>query len=109
MIVLPDTCALLCHADNIESNVETAAVRVESGNKQLEKAVAIKVECKASFILSHSCTHSFSLSRTHPSCLQRCSRKLTCIIVSILIGIVIAIIVVIVIVLAATGKLSKGN
>ena len=29
--------------DNIESNVETAAVSVESGNKQLEKALRHKV------------------------------------------------------------------
>ena len=29
--------------DNIESNVETAAVRVESGNEQLESAVRAKV------------------------------------------------------------------
>lgn len=67
--------------DSIESNVETAAVRVESGNKQLERAVVYK----------------------------RCSRKLTCIIVSILIGVVIAIIVAIVIVLAATGKLTSHS
>ena len=32
----------LC-TDNIESNVEVAAVRVESGNRQLESAVRHKV------------------------------------------------------------------
>lgn len=30
-------------ADNIESNVETTAVRVEAGNRQLESAVRAKV------------------------------------------------------------------
>ena len=34
----------LCRSDSIESNVETAAVRVESGNKQLERAVVYKVK-----------------------------------------------------------------
>ena len=37
-------CVLVCvPADNIETQVETAAVRVEGGNKQLEKAVRHKV------------------------------------------------------------------
>lgn len=65
--------------DSIESNVETAATRVETGNKQLERAVVYK----------------------------RCSRKLTCAIVSILIGVLIAIIVIILIALAVTGNLGS--
>ena len=37
-------CVLVCvPADNIETQVETASVRVEGGNKQLEKAVRHKV------------------------------------------------------------------
>lgn len=52
--------------DNIESNVETAAVRVESGNRQLESAVRHK----------------------------RCSRKLICVITGVIIGVVIAIIII---------------
>ena len=35
-------CVCTC-ADNIESNVETTAIRVEAGNQQLEKAVRVKV------------------------------------------------------------------
>lgn len=55
--------------DNIESNVEVAAVRVESGNRQLESAVRHK----------------------------RCSRKLICVITGVIIGVVIALIIVAVI------------
>ena len=33
----------ICCADNIETQVETAAVRVEKGNKQLQKALKHKV------------------------------------------------------------------
>jgi hypothetical protein len=33
-------------ADNIESSVETAAVRVEEGNKQLETTVRLKASAR---------------------------------------------------------------
>ena len=42
-------------ADNIETHVETAAVRVESGNKQLEKAVRHKVGDSYTCILMCMC------------------------------------------------------
>ena len=42
-------------ADNIETHVETAAVRVESGNKQLEKAVRHKVGDSYTCILMYMC------------------------------------------------------
>ena len=45
--VLP--VVLLYFSDSIESNVETAAVRVESGNKQLERAVVYKVSYSATY------------------------------------------------------------
>lgn len=67
--------------DNIESNVETAAVRVESGNEQLESAVRHK----------------------------RCSRKLTCVIAAIIIGVVIVIIIVLVVLTCVVGNLCKSN
>lgn len=38
------------YVDNIESNVETAAVRVDKGNRQLETAVRHKVR---------TCTHMY--------------------------------------------------
>lgn len=65
--------------DNIETHVETAAVRVESGNKQLEKAARHK----------------------------KCSRKLTCMIACILIGVLVAIVVAILIILAIFTNVFK--
>ncbi|CAI8047927.1 Syntaxin-7 [Geodia barretti] len=68
--------------DNIETQVETAAVRVESGNKQLEKAVRHK----------------------------KCSRKLTCCIVCLLLGILTAIVIIVVVLLAIfTDAFKKSN
>lgn len=68
--------------DNIETHVETAAVRVESGNKQLEKAVRHK----------------------------KCSRKLTCCIVCILLSVLVTIIIIVFILLAVfTDVFKKSN
>ena len=41
--IVTTTLRAIIHIDNIETQVETAAVRVEGGNKQLEKAVRHKV------------------------------------------------------------------
>lgn len=67
--------------DNIESNVETAVVRVEAGNEQLESAVRHK----------------------------RCSRKLTCIIAAIIIGVVVVLIIVVVVLACAVGRVCSSN
>lgn len=53
MIVHLACCCALYHSDSIESNVETAAVRVESGNKQLERAVVYKVKLLFSMYSSY--------------------------------------------------------
>jgi type I site-specific restriction endonuclease len=65
--------------DNIETQVETAAVRVESGNTQLAKAVRHK----------------------------KCSRKLTCCIACILLGILAAVIIAVFVLLAIFTDLFK--
>ena len=79
--------------DEIEANVETATVRVES-----EKAVRHKVHVQSiphvntcAYTL-HTCVYSF-----FP---QKCSRKLTVCIVCILMGVLLAIIIVVIILLA---------
>lgn len=99
--------------DSIESNVETAAVRVETGNKQLERAVVYKVNINIIYHATHGFVkgeYNFDLHmHTLLSLMQRCSRKLTCVIVSILIGVLIAIIVIILIALAVTGNLGKRS
>ena len=93
--------------DNIEANVETAAVRVESGNKQLEKAVRHKVHVQSiphvntcAYTL-HTCVYSFFS--------QKCSRKLTVCIVCILMGVLLAIIIVVIILLAVFTDVFKSK
>ena len=51
--ILFTVCNVNCSTDSIESNVETAAGRVESGNQQLQRAVDYKV-CICHLSLLHT-------------------------------------------------------
>ena len=85
-------------SDNLEANVERASSGVVHGNEQLGRAVTYKV--RQSFC-SQRCIYSvYSLS------LQKCSRKLCCVISTILITIFLLIVLAIIIVAVVLNKSS---